>query len=50
MFNEFLKNGIIISKKKMELSKEYVDFLGRKIGNDNIKLQEHIVKKNHGFP
>ena len=50
MFNEFLKNGIIISKKKMELSKEYVDFLGRKIGNDKIKLQEHIVKKNHGFP
>ena len=50
VFSEFLKNGISISKKKMELSKDYIDFLGMKIGNGKIKLQEHIVKKILDFP
>lgn len=28
VFNEFVNNGLIISKKKMELCKEYIEFLG----------------------
>lgn len=50
VFSEFLKNGIIISKKKMELTKKYIDFLRMKIRNDKMKLQEHIVKKILDFP
>ena len=34
----------------MELTKEYIDFLRMKIGNDKMKLQEHIVKKILDFP
>ena len=34
----------------MELSKEYIDFLGVKISDDKIKFQEHIVKKIMDFP
>ena len=34
----------------MELSKEYIDFLGMKISDDKIKFQEHIVKKIMDFP
>ena len=33
----------------MELSKEYIDFLGMKISDDKIKFQEHIVKKIMDF-
>ena len=30
VFVEFMKHGIIISKKKMELGKTYIQFLGMK--------------------
>ncbi|GLT32336.1 hypothetical protein SLA2020_070100 [Shorea laevis] len=50
VFTEFLKNGLIISKKKMELSKEYIEFLGMRIGQGKIQLQDHIVKKILDFP
>ena len=50
MFLEFIKNIIFIFKKKMELSKDYIDFLGMKIGNGKIKLQKHILKKIIDFP
>lgn len=45
VFNEFFGNGPIISKKKIELRKKYIEFLGIKIRKGKIKLQEHIVKK-----
>lgn len=32
VFNEFVNNGFIISKKKIELCKYYIKFLGMKIG------------------
>lgn len=50
LFNEFVNNGLIISTKKMELCKEYIEFLGMNIGKGKIKLQEHIVKKILDFP
>ena len=37
VFSEFMKHGIIISKKKIELFKQTVKFLGAEIGNGKIK-------------
>lgn len=45
VFNLFIDNGLIISKKKMELCKTYINFLGITIGEGKIKLQPHIAKK-----
>lgn len=44
VLNKFLKNGLIISKKKIELAKEYIEFLGMKIKKGKIKLQDHMGK------
>jgi hypothetical protein len=45
VFAEFINHGIIISKKKMELFKPHIKFLGAEIGEGKIKLQDHISKK-----
>jgi hypothetical protein len=34
----FKENGIIISKKKIEIAKRNISFLGGEIGNGTIKL------------
>ena len=44
VFRLFVDNGIIISKK-MELCKNYTNFLGVLLGNGKIKLQPHIAKR-----
>jgi hypothetical protein len=45
VFAELINHGIIISKKKMELFKPHIKFLGAEIGEGKIKLQDHISKK-----
>ena len=45
VFKLFVDNGIIISRKKMELCKNSINFLGVVIGDGRIKLQPHIAKK-----
>jgi deoxyuridine 5'-triphosphate nucleotidohydrolase len=50
VFSEFIKHGIIISKKKTELCKTYINFLGVNIGEGKIKLQPHISKKILDMP
>lgn len=45
VFNEVVNNRVIISKKKIKLYKECIEFLGMKIEKGKIKLQEHIGKK-----
>ena len=45
IFRLFVKHGIIISKKKMELCKTYINFLGITLENGKVKLQPHIAKK-----
>nr|CAE02744.2 OSJNBa0006B20.7 [Oryza sativa Japonica Group]CAH67571.1 H0315A08.1 [Oryza sativa] len=44
------QNGLILSKKKMEICKEKINFLGHEIGEGKIHLQEHIAKKILQFP
>lgn len=50
LFKIFEKEGLIISKKKIELGKTYVNFLGSIMGNGTIKLQSHITKEILEFP
>lgn len=45
VFSEFIKHGIIISKKKIALCQTYINFLGITLGDGKIKLQPHIAKK-----
>nr|ABA99372.1 retrotransposon protein, putative, Ty3-gypsy subclass [Oryza sativa Japonica Group] len=49
-FRKVEQNGLILSKKKMEIYKEKVNFLGHEIGEGKIHLQEHIAKKILQFP
>jgi ribonuclease HI len=49
-FRKVEQNGLILSKKKMELCKEKINFLGHEIGEGKIHLQEHIAKKILQFP
>lgn len=44
-FRKVEQNGLILSKKKMEICKEKINFLGHEIGEGKIHLQEHIAKK-----
>jgi hypothetical protein len=44
-----LKNGIILSPKKIELFKTEIDFLGKSIKNGSIQLQQHIYTKIKDF-
>ena len=50
MFNEVVNNRVIISKKKIKLYKECIEFLGMKIEKGKIKLPDHIGKKILDFP
>ncbi|EEC67422.1 hypothetical protein OsI_34612 [Oryza sativa Indica Group] len=49
-FRKVEQNGLILSKKKLEICKEKINFLGHKIGEGKIHLQEHIAKKILEFP
>ena len=49
-FRKVEQNGLILSKKKMEICKEKINFLGHEIGEGKIYLQEHIAKKILKFP
>lgn len=49
-FRKVEQNGLILSKKKMEICKEKINFLGHEIGEGKIHLQEHIAKKILQFP
>uniref|UniRef100_A0A452ZMG8 Reverse transcriptase domain-containing protein n=1 Tax=Aegilops tauschii subsp. strangulata TaxID=200361 RepID=A0A452ZMG8_AEGTS len=49
-FRKVEQNGLILSKKKMEICKEKINFLGHEIGEGKIYLQEHIAKKILEFP
>uniref|UniRef100_A0A251RXY7 Putative enzymatic polyprotein n=1 Tax=Helianthus annuus TaxID=4232 RepID=A0A251RXY7_HELAN len=50
VFEEIKKNGIVVSKRKMELFKRKISFLGLEIGNRKIELQSHISTKILDFP
>ena len=39
------ENGISLSKKKTELFKNQIDFLGHQIDKGGVKMQDHIAKK-----
>ena len=45
-----LQNGVILSPKKIELFKKEIDFLGKRIKNGQIELQQHIYTKIKDFP
>lgn len=49
VFSEFIKHGIIISKKKIELLKTIVKFLWLELGQGKIKLQPHNSQKILGI-
>ena len=50
IFKEIKQNGIVVSKRKMELFKRKISFLGLEIGNGKIELQSHISIKILDFP
>src|SRR6185312_2071729 len=49
-FREVEQHGLILSKKKMEICKEKINFLGHEVREGNIYLQDHIAKKILQFP
>ena len=49
-FRKIEQHGLILSKKKMEICKEKIKFLGHEIGEGKIYLQDHIAKKILHFP
>ena len=49
-FRKVEQHGLILSKKKMEICKEKINFLGHEIGEGKIYLQDHIAKKILQFP
>ena len=38
-----ISHGLIVSKKKLKLFKTQIEFLGLKLEDGQIKLQDHIV-------
>ena len=50
ILKKFEEHGIIISKSKMQLFQQTIEFLGVIIGNGKILLQPHISKKIITFP
>ena len=50
ILKEFIDNGIVISRNKVELEKQAIEFLGMYIKSGTIQLQEHIAKKVLEFP
>jgi ribonuclease HI len=49
-FRKVEQHGLILSKRKMEICKEKINFLGHEIGDGKIHLQDHIAKKILQFP
>jgi hypothetical protein len=49
-FRKVEQNGLILSKKKIKICKEKINFLSHEIGEGKIYLQDHIVKKILQFP
>ena len=49
-FEELINNGLIVSRKKIKLFKNQIEFLGLELENGQVKLQEHIVQKINNFP
>lgn len=45
VFQEIEQNGLVVSKRKMELYKQKISFLGLEIGNGKFELQPHISQK-----
>ena len=50
VFEELINNGLVVSRKKMKLFKNEIEFLGLELENGQVKLQEHIVQKINNFP
>ena len=50
VFEELINNGLIVSRKKIKLFKNKIEFLGLELENGQVKLQEHIVQKINNFP
>ena len=44
------KNGLVLSKRKMELFQTSVKFLGHQIANGQISLQQHAIEFADKFP
>jgi hypothetical protein len=49
-FKKVEQNGLILSKKKIEICKEKINFLGHEIGEGKVYLQDHIAKNILQFP
>jgi hypothetical protein len=49
-FRKVEQNGLILSKKKMKICKEKINFIGHEIKEGKIYLQDHVVKKILQFP
>ena len=49
VLKKFEEHGIIISKSKMQLFQQTIEFLGVIIGDGKILLQPHISEKNPNF-
>jgi hypothetical protein len=48
-FRKLEQNSLILSKKKMEICKDKINFLGHEIGESKIYLQDHITKRFYNF-
>jgi hypothetical protein len=49
-FRKVEQNILIVSKNKIEICKEKINFLGHEIGEGKIYLQDHIAKRILQFP
>ena len=43
VFEELINNGLVVSRKKIKLFKNQIEFLGLELENGQVKLQKHIV-------
>ena len=50
VFEELINYGLIVSRTKIKLFKNQIEFLGLELENVQVKLQEHIVQKINNFP
>ena len=50
VLKKFEEHGIIISKSKIQLFQQTIEFVGVIIGNSKILLQPHILEKIITFP
>jgi hypothetical protein len=48
-FRKVEQYGLILSKRKMEICKENINFFGHEIGDGKIHLQDHIAKNFYNF-